>query len=148
MAPKKSFQFVLILYLLPTVASIANDINFDKRLITLSGNEYAVEIARSTKERRRGLMYRDRLDKRHGMLFIYQRVGYHRIWMKNTLIPLTVIWFDETKTAIDIKKLIPCTTDVCPNFGVSKPSKYVLELNGEYHGLTPGMKFEGPNQLE
>lgn len=148
MAPKKPLQFVLILYLLPTVASIANDINFDKRLITLSENEYTVEIARSSKERRRGLMYRDQLDKRHGMLFIYPRVGDHRIWMKNTLIPLTVIWFDETKTAIDIKKLIPCTTDVCPSFGVSKPSKYVLELNSEYHGLTPGMKFEGPNQLE
>ena len=137
MASKKPIHYILVSYLLSAVATAANDINFSQGQITLSGNEYAVEIARSTKERRRGLMYRDQLDKRHGMLFIYPRMGNHRIWMKNTLLPLTVIWFDETKTAIDVKKLVPCTTDVCPDFGVSKPSKYVLELNDEYRGLTP-----------
>ena len=144
----KPVHFAFALYLFSAVAAVANDMNFDKGQIALTGREYAVEIARSAKERRHGLMYRDQLDKRHGMLFIYPRVGNHRIWMKNTLIPLTVIWFDETKTAIEVKKLIPCTTDVCPGFGVSRPSKYVLELNAEYHGLIPGMKFEGPNQLE
>ncbi len=148
MAFKKSFQFAFALYLLSTLAAVASDINFDQRQINLNGDEYIVEIARSTKQRRHGLMYRDRLDNRHGMLFIYPRVGDHRIWMKNTLIPLTVIWFDETKTAIDIKKLVPCMTEVCPGFGVSKPSKYVLELNGKNHGLNPGMKFEESNQLE
>ena len=148
MAFKKSIQFAFALYLPSTLAAAASDINFDQRQINLNGDEYIVEIARSTKQRRHGLMYRDRLDNRHGMLFIYPRVGDHRIWMKNTLIPLTVIWFDEAKTAIDIKKLVPCTTDVCPGFGVSKPSKYVLELNGENHGLNPGMKFQESNQLE
>ena len=88
-------------------------------------------------------MFRDRLDKRQGMLFIYPRSGDHRIWMKNTLIPLTVVWIDETRTVIGIKKLAPCTADPCPSFGVSRPSKYVLELNNENHGLNLHQRLDG-----
>jgi uncharacterized membrane protein (UPF0127 family) len=148
MPVKDAFYFVIIVSLFLSRAVISNDIDFDKGQINLAGEAYVVEIARSTKQRRHGLMYRDHLGKRQGMLFIYPRSGDHRIWMKNTLIPLTVIWFDETRTVIGIKKLIPCTTEFCPGFGVSKPSKYVLELNGENHSVKPGLKFNSLFQLK
>ena len=148
MSVKGSIYIAFILSLSLSRAAISNDIVFDKEQIILASEEYVVEIARSQKQRRQGLMYRDQLGKRQGMLFIYPRSGDHRIWMKNTLIPLTVVWFDESRTVIGVKKLVPCRTEYCPSFGVSKPSKYILELNSDNHGLNPGLKFNSLFQLE
>jgi uncharacterized membrane protein (UPF0127 family) len=68
--------------------------------------------------------------------------------MKNTLIPLTVIWLDKNEKIISIKKLPPCVSDPCPSYGVSKPSKYVLELDSGSHSLKPGQSIKGLIQLE
>ena len=134
--------FLIIFYSF-TGSAISDDVYFDRAQVSLNGKEYVLEIARSGEQRRHGLMFRYRLDKRQGMLFIYPRSGDHRIWMKNTLIPLTVVWIDETRTVIGIKKLAPCTADPCPSFGVSRPSKYVLELNNENHGLNLHQRLDG-----
>jgi uncharacterized membrane protein (UPF0127 family) len=146
--PVKAFVMtVIILSLLVVKTAIANDIIFKKERLILNGEEYLLEIARSAKQRRQGLMFRDHLDKRHGMLFIYPRTGDHRIWMKNTLIPLTVIWLDKNNIVIGVKKLLPCTSDPCPIYGESKPSKYVLELNSTSHSLEPGIKIDGLSRI-
>jgi uncharacterized membrane protein (UPF0127 family) len=104
------FEFVIapivtfiMLSLLVFESATPNDIIFDKGQLILNGEDYSLEIARSTKQRRHGLMFRDHLDKRQGMLFIYPGSGDHRIWMKNTLIPLTVIWLDKNQKIIGIK---------------------------------------------
>ena len=146
--PVKVFVMtVIILSLLIVKIAIPDDINFEKGLLILNGEEYLLEIARSTKQRRHGLMFRDHLGKRQGMIFIYPRSGDHRIWMKNTLIPLTVIWLDENKKVMGLKILPPCTTGPCPSYGVSKPSKYILELNSGSHGLKPGLKIDGLSNI-
>jgi uncharacterized membrane protein (UPF0127 family) len=139
--------FIMLSLLVFETAS-ANDIIFSKKQLILNGEDYLLEIARSTKQRRHGLMYRGHLDKRQGMLFIYPGSGDHRIWMKNTLIPLTVIWLDKNEKIIGIKKLPPCVSDPCPSYGVSKPSKYVLELDSGSHSLKPGQSIKGIIQLE
>ena len=139
--------FIMLSLLVFETAS-ANDIIFSKRQLILNGEDYLLEIARSTKQRRHGLMYRDHLDKRQGMLFIYPGSGDHRIWMKNTLIPLTVIWLDKNEKIIGIKKLFPCDSDPCPSYGISKPSKYILELDSGSHRLIPGQTIKGIIQLE
>jgi len=142
-----SVIFIMLSLLVFETAS-ANDIIFSKRQLILNGEDYLLEIARSTNQRRHVLMYRDHLDKRQGMLFIYPGSGDHRIWMKNTLIPLTVIWLDKNEKIIGIKKLSPCVSDPCPSYGISKPSKYVLELDSGNHSLKPGQSIEGIIQLE
>jgi len=139
--------FIMLSLLVFETAS-ANDIIFGKRQLNLNGEDYLLEIARSANQRKHGLMYRDHLDKRQGMLFIYPDPGDHRIWMKNTLIPLTVIWLDKNEKIIGIKKLSPCVSDPCPSYGISKPSKYVLELDSGSHSLKPGQSIEGIIQLE
>lgn len=138
----------IMLSLLVFETATPNDIIFDKGQLILNGENYSLEIARSTKQRRHGLMFRDHLDKRQGMLFIYPGSGDHRIWMKNTLIPLTVIWLDKNEKIIGIKKLPPCVSDPCPSYGISKPSKYVLELDSGSHSLKPGQSIKGIIQLE
>jgi len=140
---KALFMAVIIASLLMVNSAIPNDIVFEKKQVIINGEEYSVEMARSAKQRRHGLMFRDQLNKRHGMLFIYPQTGDHRIWMKNTLIPLTVIWLDKNSLVIGVKKLTPCSSDPCPIYGVSRPSKYVLELNNTNHGLKPGFKIDG-----
>ena len=50
-------------------------------------------------------MFQTRLPKNSGMLFIYNSEDYHWIWMKNTYIPLDVVWFDENKIVIHKQKL-------------------------------------------
>jgi len=104
----KVYAFVVfIISLLNLETAIPYDITFEKERLILSGEEYLLEIARSAKQRNHGLMFRDHLDSRQGMLFIYPRSGNHRIWMKNTLIPLTVVWVDEGNKVIGVRKLSP-----------------------------------------
>jgi len=145
----KVFTFIVfIISLLNLETAIPYDISFEKEQLNLGGEEYLLEIARSAKQRNHGLMFRDHLDERQGMLFIYPRSGNHRIWMKNTLIPLTVVWVDESNKVIGIKKLFPCDYDPCPSYGVSIPSKYILELSSGNHRLEPGRRIGGLIQFE
>jgi len=152
-----SFEFMLIriprliifiISLLNIEVTISSDIAFEQKLLVLAGEEYLLEIARSATQRNHGLMFRDRLEKRRGMLFIYPRPGNHRIWMKNTLIPLTVVWVDEANKVIGVQKLHPCANDPCPSYGVSEPSKYILELSSGEHHLEPGLRISGLDQLK
>ena len=139
---------VMMYSLLTTGSAISNQIPIVKKILVLGGEEYSIEIARSVEQRNRGLMFRDRLEHRNGMLFIYPRSGYHRIWMKNTFVALTVIWVDEKSHIIDIKILPPCVYDPCPSYGVSKPSKFILELSDGNHQLESGQRINGLIQLE
>ena len=95
----------------------------------LNDRIYHLEIADTLERKTRGLMFRTELAKDSGMLFVYDKPAYLNIWMKNTLIPLTVLWLDERARIIDIKNLYPCRSQQCPSFGPSQPSQYVIELH-------------------
>ena len=136
---------IVLLFIFET--AIAEAVFFDKTQLNLNGEEYLLEIARTAAQRRHGLMFRNHLAKRQGMLFVYPRSGDHRIWMKNTLVPLTVVWLGKNEKVIGIKKLLPCTADPCRSYGVSRPSKYVLELNDASHNLKPGLKIDGLTRI-
>jgi len=138
---------VVIYSLLTSGSAIAVEISFESSQLIIGGEEYSIEIARSVEQRNHGLMFRDRLEHRNGMLFIYPRSGYHRIWMKDTLISLTVIWIDEGSQIIDIKILPPCVQSPCPSYGVSKPSKYIIELSDGSHPLETGLRIYGLERL-
>ena len=120
-------------------------INFEQALLTIKGVEYSIEIARTQQQRRLGLMHRDRLGLRQGMLFVYPGIGEHRIWMKNTRIPLKVIWLDEHQSIIGVKTLYPCKSSPCESYGVSRPSKYIIELNILSGSFIPGDQISGLN---
>lgn len=91
---------------------------------------FVVEIADSDEERRMGLMYRENLDENNGMLFIFEDAGNYPFWMKNTLIPLDIIWIDGSGMVVDIKTAVPCLADPCPSILHDGTAKYVLEING------------------
>ncbi|MEK6880536.1 MAG: DUF192 domain-containing protein [Nanoarchaeota archaeon] len=91
---------------------------------------FTVEIADNSIERARGLMYRESLDENSGMLFVFDKEGKYSFWMKNTLIPLDIIWIDSDDRVVYIQEnVLPCETDECESFVNDKSALYVLELN-------------------
>jgi uncharacterized membrane protein (UPF0127 family) len=110
------------------------------------GKPLQVEIARTPMERTRGLMFRTDLPEDHGMLFIFDRPGKNQFWMKNTLIPLDILWMDDRKRVVHIEYQVPpCKLDPCPVYGPSVESHYVLEVKaGVVHkrGLRVGIPLQ------
>jgi len=105
-----------------------------------------VELAGTDEERKYGLMWRERLDVDHGMLFVYPADGVYSFWMKNTLIPLDIIWLAADGTVVYISENAePCTSDYCPSINPNKKARYVLEINGgeaERIGLSEGDRMD------
>ena len=84
-------------------------------------------------------MNREQLDKNKGMLFIFDESSKYSFWMKNTLIPLDIIWINENLEIVWIAENVnPCEEDPCPSYIPQEKAKYVLEINGglsEKHGF-------------
>ena len=94
------------------------------------GGCFQVELARTESERDQGLMYRKELDKNKGMLFIFDKEGIYPFWMKNTLIPLDMIWIDGNNKVVFISQNVqPCKSFICPTIFPPVKAKYVLEIN-------------------
>ena len=119
---------LLLLLGLTALPLFAGDF-FATRNVLLNHQLYKLEIACSRAQHQRGLMFRKSIARNGGMLFVYDRPGDYRFWMKNTLIPLTVIWLDAQAKIIGIKLLQPCRQVNCPVYGVDRPSQYIIELH-------------------
>ncbi|RFF26808.1 DUF192 domain-containing protein [Wenzhouxiangella sp. 15181] len=124
--------------------------------VTVEGERFSVEIAADNATRAQGLMFRDELPADHGMLFIFPNERPRSFWMKNTRIPLDIIYLDRDLEVVSISAdTPPCRsrTGRCPNYPSDGPAKYVLEINGglaaEY-GIEPGDRIQVGNvaQLE
>ena len=105
------------------------------------GLEVGVEIADNDKERTRGLMYRKGLGTDSGMLFVFEDERVLRFWMKNTCIPLDMIFIAEDGMIVGIEENTPTLSE--DTFTASCPSKYVLEVNAGWtrkHGVKAGQK--------
>ena len=99
------------------------------------------EVVADPVSRERGLMFRRNLAPEKGMLFVFPHEGIHTFWMKNTLIPLDMIFIDKSKRVVGIvHRAKPLDeTPVGPN----KPSMYVVEVPGgtaEQKGIVPGAR--------
>lgn len=91
---------------------------------------FTAEIARTKPEILTGLMFRHQLPPKHGMLFIFKQEQPLSFWMKNTYIPLDIIWLNKAKQIIHITpNAPPCKQQPCPTYSSQRPAKYVLELN-------------------
>jgi uncharacterized membrane protein (UPF0127 family) len=99
--------------------------------VEVGGQRYSVEIADDDAERERGLMFRDAMAAHHGMLFIHDEDAPRAYWMKNTRIPLDILYFDANRRLVSMQRDVPpCSLgDECPPYPSEGPARYVLELN-------------------
>ena len=126
---KKVILITVFLLILLIAVSFLNN---QKRIqLCFENNCFDVELALTPEEKRQGLMFRDYLEKNKGMLFVFETEEEHGFWMKDTAIPLDMIWLDEDKEVVFISKNNqPCKDNECPAINPDKKAKYVLELNG------------------
>jgi uncharacterized membrane protein (UPF0127 family) len=76
-------------------------------------------------------MFRESLPASTGMLFLFPEGGVHKFWMKNTMIPLDMIWMDpQGKVLFVSANTPPCKADPCPSYGPEAPASSVLEIAG------------------
>ena len=102
-----------------------------------------VEVVQKDEDLARGLMFREKLGKNDGMLFIFADPGYHSMWMMNTLIPLSVAFLDRDGVILNIEDMEPKTTD---SHMAAGPAVYAVETNKGWFAerkLKPGDKVTG-----
>ena len=104
----------------------------DGGIIMAKGQKFLAEVARTPKEQELGLMHRQSLAKDRCMFFLYQEDGNHRIWMKNCLIKLDVVWVKEDGTVVETSEATPpCSPvlgDDCPVYGGTVPARHFVEF--------------------
>jgi len=120
------------------------------RIVFPDGTVIHVEVASDDPTREQGLMFRDQLPADHGMIFLFAQNGVYPFWMKNTIIPLDMIWIDDQHRVNFVASDVPpCKADPCPNYGSTTiPSRYVLETAAgvaKRHNVAAGnvLRFEG-----
>lgn len=102
--------------------------NFDQNVsVIIKGNPYYLEVANTFTSRQKGLSNRTELCSNCGMLFVFDREGKYPFWMKDTKIPLDIIWLNSK---FEVVKIITATeTDSPKSFTNDQPAIYVIELN-------------------
>ena len=134
---KKKFYFILILGLSFNYSSLAKQIddkNYNNNLQIISGSNgkiidtFKVKIVSDNKSREKGLMFVENLPEKYGLLFIFNRERVATMWMKNTLIPLDMLFIDKNNKIVRIARSTkPLSEDIISS---RYKVKSVLELNG------------------
>ena len=89
----------------------------------------SAELAITPEQREIGLMNRSAMGTNEGMLFVFEQAGFYPFWMKNTLIPLDIIWIDEGWRIVSIAESVPpCRADPCPTYPPAGNARYVVEV--------------------
>lgn len=117
----------------------------DLPVVQLNAGMYLIraEVAADFGSRAQGLMYRKSLPSNAGMLFVFDEPGAQCMWMKNTLIPLSVAFMGDDATIVNIEDMAPQTLD---SHCARRPARYALEMNGGWftaRGIKPGMRLGG-----
>ena len=146
---KKEYIIFLVIILVIVIIAFRGGQEIKEDLLTevcFEENCFQVEIANTDEKRERGLMFREELCSDCGMLFVYDKEVKSKFWMKNTLIPLDIIWLNSDLEVVHVANAVPCVTEECELYGPSsEKSQYVLEVNSgvsERIGLGEGSDLE------
>jgi hypothetical protein len=140
--PSATLTRTLVVATLALVCSFARA-ELSEITLTINEHKLTAEVAHTEATRGQGLMHRRMLPEHRGMLFVFDRIDRHAMWMMNTYIPLSVAFLDAQGVIINIADMAPHTTNA---HGATQPAKYALEMNQGWfrkRGIGPGAKVEG-----
>ena len=112
-------------------------------MLNAGGQSIKAEVAADDATRQQGLMFRTSMGKNDGMLFVFPELGYHAMWMRNTLIPLSVAYMDQAGRILSIHEMQPQTETPHQAAG---PARYALEMNAAWftsHKVRVGDTIKG-----
>ncbi|MEK2689483.1 DUF192 domain-containing protein [Bdellovibrio sp. GT3] len=124
--------FVLAVLLSFAFVANASDVVFPKKKIVVGGKTLTVEVATTVEQQAQGLMSRASLGSDDGMLFVFSNEETRFFWMKNTLIDLSIGFFNKDGKLIDIQEMKSgkgLADTALPSYASSNPAKYALEMN-------------------
>ena len=138
--------FVIVsLFLIYNLCEVSASVKSELSIITSNGSKhnFLVEVARTEEEKKIGLMFRKTLAKNAGMLFLYKREALRLMWMKNTFIPLDILFIDKNGV---IKRVVKRTIPHSLATISSRQSVLaVLELRG---GITSSLEIKKGDRIE
>ena len=135
--------FLAVLLLAAAAPHARADAAMPTLTLKVAAHPLKVEVAVTEEQRNQGLMFRKSLGRDDGMLFIFDDPGYYAMWMKNTLIPLSVAFVDAQGTILNILDMEPQTLD---SHGAAGPAVYAIETNVGWftaHKVKAGDKVTG-----
>ncbi len=139
----KAFRFLAAALFLLVALDARAEVTFRTTHIRVASHPLAVEVAASEPQRMQGLMFRKKLGRDDGMLFIFEEPAYHSMWMKNTLIALSVAFLDAEGRILNILDMEPQTLDTHAAAGAAV---YAIETNKGWfaaHRVKAGDKVSG-----
>jgi uncharacterized membrane protein (UPF0127 family) len=132
-SPWKRFLGLSLLtaVLFATIGAYAEDVKFEKQKITLGSKTISIELAKSESQHQQGLMFRKALPANEGMLFVFPDEEVKSFWMRNTLIDLSIGYFDKDQVLVDVQEMVPLSPmEARPTtYTSAKPAMYALEMN-------------------
>ncbi len=144
-SPSRLRRAFAVAAMLASTLAAAQDAPTEFRVIPLSAGIHVIraEVAADPNERERGLMFRKALGPNQGMVFLFDRPAAQCMWMRNTLIPLSVAFIDERGRIINIEEMAAQTDD---NHCAARPATYALEMSRGWfakHGIAAGAQISG-----
>ena len=136
---------IVSLFLMYNLGEVSASMKSELSIITSNGSKhnFLVEVARTEEEKKIGLMFRKTLAKNAGMLFLYKREALRLMWMKNTFIPLDILFIDKKGV---IKRVVKRTIPHSLATISSRQSVLaVLELRG---GITSSLEIKKGDRIE
>lgn len=126
-----------------TGASLASEAPLPVRDLSVGMYRIQAEVAHTPEHLQRGLMFRTEMGQQQGMLFLFGSRGTQCMWMRNTLIPLSVAFLRDDGTIVNIAEMQPKTED---SHCSTEPVAAALEMNAGWfsqRGLKPGARIQG-----
>ncbi len=144
---KYLFQILTAVFLFEKT-SFAFTNEFEKTSLQIGLHVISTEIANTHNQRMQGLMHRQFLPKNQGIIFVFEQTAHHCMWMRNTLIPLSVAFIDQNGIILNIIDMLPMNeTQHC----ATHPVKFALEMNQGWfsqRGVQPGQRVIGVTTLK
>lgn len=143
------FLAVLLILLSPLARSQGAQPLLPATKLTAGIHLITAEVAANDRTRMQGLMFREQLAPNHGMLFVFDSKAVHCMWMRNTLIPLSVAFVSDDGTIANIEDMAP-RTEV--SHCAKRPVRFALEMEQDWfskRGIKPGATLGGlPKPLQ